>query len=101
MGGNSFKKDGLYILEEQGRKLSILPSVQHGELSVCDNHFNAIVKERRWAKCEDGQDEAYEALLLLKETDMVDPDAIHRMFVDNFVVCFFPLREPFLLWRCC
>jgi hypothetical protein len=82
-GGNAFKNDKVDILGEYASRISVMPSEQHGELSPNDNNYNAIIKTKWRNRLEDDQDEAYQSLILLQETDLVKPQAIMNMFINN------------------
>ena len=81
--GNSFKKRSHSIMADYVAKEVAFPSLQHGELSTCDNKFNAIVKAK-WRKRRTNKDEAYDALLLLHLCDQVSKSTIVKMFNHNF-----------------
>lgn len=84
-GGNSYKIDGEYILEDVVGRISVMPSDQHGELSTCDNWYNAIVKNK-WKKNRTNTNESYDALVLLKACDDVNASAMEAMFHHNFML---------------
>ena len=85
-GGNSFLRQGEKIFENYGSKVRVVPPLQHGEMSPCDNKFNAVVKERWRAIRDDSDDEAYNALLLLHLTDQVQSRSIASFFERNLLL---------------
>lgn len=82
-GGNSFKIKKNLVFEEHCRRVSVMPSAQHGEISTCDNRNNALIKAKgKSMRSKDGN-EAYNALALMYAADISHPAAIKRMFARN------------------
>lgn len=85
-GGPAWKIKKQYVMEGYVRNYRVLAPAQHGELSVMDNHFNAIVKKRWRSKFDPKTPDWADALYLLKLTDEVDSAAIVNMFKRNFLL---------------
>jgi len=45
--GGSWKMDREQILAGSAKRVEVMPSAQHGELSVLDNKVNAVAKAQR------------------------------------------------------
>lgn len=84
--GNSFKYESQLIFEEYVDRVSIMPPAQHGELSTCDNNFNAIVKQRWRAERRNDEDQARDVIMLLSFCDDVEDKVIERMFNRNYLL---------------
>ena len=84
-GGNSFKIDGHFILEDGADRLEVLPSATHGELSPLDNKLNAIAKNKWRTERGDG-DFSKQDLYLLWCFDWLEPAAIKSCWVQNFML---------------
>jgi hypothetical protein len=82
-GGNSFKIKKNLVFEEYCQSVSVMPSAQHGEISTCDNHNNALIKAKGKSKRSKDGNEAYNALALMHAADNSEPAAIQRMFARN------------------
>jgi len=67
-------------------RVEVFPSAQHGELSTCDNHFNAIVKNQWRSFRSKNGNETYDSILLLSLCDKVKPATIRGMFVRNYML---------------
>jgi hypothetical protein len=84
-GGNSFKFDGEFILEDGADRHVVLPTATHGELSPLDNRVNAIAKNK-WRTERSGEDFSYDDLYLLWCFDWVEPKAIRSFWDHNFLL---------------
>ncbi len=83
--GGAFKMDGEFLLAERANKVIPLPAEQHGELSVLDNKFNAVVKELWRAKRHNG-DFSWDAFLLFIFVHRVGQDSITSWWTQNFLL---------------
>ena len=83
--GGAFKKDGESILVEHADRVVVLPSVQHGELSVLDNKVNAVAKAQ-WRAGRHNEDFSWDAFLLLVYLERVGQDAITSYWTQNFML---------------
>jgi hypothetical protein len=82
--GNSYKKNGRLIFDEACARSYVLPPRQHGELSVCDNKFNAIVKQLWRAHRAKPIDQVRDVIELLHWCDYVEGKSIASTFRRNF-----------------
>jgi hypothetical protein len=83
--GGSFKIDKTLILAERAEKVIVLPSEQHGELSVLDNKLNAVAKQV-WRQERHNQDFAWDAFLLLVKLESVGEEPIISWWRTNFML---------------
>ena len=60
-----------------------MPSVQHGQISTCDEVYNANVKERVKANNPNLDDEAHRAIKYLHECNQAGKKAVASMFTKN------------------
>jgi hypothetical protein len=85
-GGNVFKKKKQLIVGEWAERVEVMPSAPHGEMSIVDHSCNAISKNN-WDQARLPTDDEWVVVLkLLLEYDRIDPAAIQRMWVRNFLL---------------
>ena len=82
-GGGAFKIKKTLITSDVAKSVRVMPSVPHGELSTCDNHYNALVKKSHSPRASVEGDEAENAIIYLAMCDRVDSGAIAHMFTRN------------------
>ena len=85
-GGPAWKIKKHFVVDGYVRKFRVLAPAQHGELSVMDNNFNSIVKNRWRAQFDPKTPEWADALYLLKLTDQVESSSVARMFQRNYLL---------------
>lgn len=83
--GNSFKKDGVEILEELANRVVVFPPVTHGELSVLDNKLFAVAKNQ-WRSERPPNDYSKQDLYLLWCIDWAEKESIRKYWVHNFLL---------------
>ena len=90
--GNSWKfakikgeNEAEQVLAEVAERVLVLPSIQHGKLSVCDNKLNAVAKAR-WRSERTNTDIVYDTLYLIKCLDEVEQSSITSWWKENFMM---------------
>ena len=90
--GNSWKfakikgeNEADQVLAEVAERVLVLPSIQHGKLSVCDNKLNAVAKAR-WRSERTNTDVVYDTLYLIKCLDEVEQSSITSWWKENFMM---------------
>jgi hypothetical protein len=84
-GGTAFKIDGQLIMDDGANRSVVLPSLQHGELSVCDNKLNAVAKAL-WKQMRTNIDHSYDAILLLHCIQVTKKESIQAWWQENFLL---------------
>jgi hypothetical protein len=84
-GGTAFKIDGQLIMDDGANRTVVLPSLQHGELSVCDNKLNAVAKAL-WKQMRTNIDHSYDAVLLLHCIQVTKKESIQAWWQENFLL---------------
>ena len=85
--GNSFKRKKHFVEKDFGvAKLELFPPICHGELSVNDNHYHALVKQAWRSERSKNSDEVYDAILILHLCDRFQGKAVRDMYNRNFML---------------
>lgn len=83
--GGAWKMDREQILAGSAKRVEVMPSAQHGELSVLDNKVNAVAKAQ-WRQQRHNVDHSWDAFLLLALLERVGQDSITSFWNHNFLL---------------
>ena len=84
-GGPALKIKGQYVFEEGLREVIPFPSIQHGCMSVCDNHLFGTAKTT-WRAERSNTDFSMDAVKLIQCINWPGADAINNMWRANFLL---------------
>jgi transposase len=85
--GNSFKRKKYFVEKDFGiERLELFPPICHGELSVNDNHYHALVKNAWRRERSKHGDEVYDLILILHLCDRFQGKYVTDMYNRNFML---------------
>ena len=85
--GGSWKPKGDDIFYEyKAARVSVMPSIPHGELSPCDNSYHAVAKEAERASRKDNASDAEITIRTMHHLLNVKADSIRSFWTRNFML---------------